>query len=90
MNDPSLTWPAIDVAHPDPAGGDPVPDHVFWAPMAEPLGAVLRPDRVPRLRPLHPAPPRRSRLSAIWHDHHEWVVAAVIIFAAIVVTIAQN
>lgn len=37
----------VDVAEPDvPAAvGDRVPCHLFWAPLAEPLPPVLRPDR---------------------------------------------
>lgn len=34
----------IDVIHPDPAVGDPVPDHLFWATLSDPLGPVLRLD----------------------------------------------
>lgn len=44
--DPAATPLPIDLAEPDePAPvGDRRPCHVFWAPLPEPLGPVLRPD----------------------------------------------
>ena len=100
--DPAAPPLPIDLAEPDaPAPvGDRRPCHVFWAPMPEPLGPVLRPD-AGRL-PFTPAQidaamrrhiaestraVRRARMRRIWDEYHEWIAAGVIIAAASLATV---
>jgi hypothetical protein len=91
----------VDFANADtlPDAGDPVPAHPFFAPMPEPLPAVLRSDRAPSgslfaalqdfdaddgfFDDLHGSSSPRSLLASAWAAHHEWIVAGGIILVAL-------
>lgn len=96
----------IDFAAPDPAVGDPVPDHLFFAPLPEPLPPVLRTDRAPAgsllsalqhldaddrfFDDLHGSAAPRSLLASFWVAHHEWVVAGAFILGALAVALFNS
>lgn len=96
----------VDVVVPDFVVGDAVPDHLFYAPLPEPLPPILRADRAPAgsllsalqdfdaddrfFDDLHGSAAPRSLLASAWAAHHEWIIAGAFILGALAVALFKG